>query len=114
MTLIQWDDVPYFITLARQGSLSATARLLGVEHSTVARRVDNLERSLKLKLFNRFARGWTLTPEGEKLLEQAHALEEEMMAFQRAAIEYSPFEGKVEISAPLTLVSLFLIPHFGR
>ena len=114
MKPIQWDDVPYFITLARQGSLSATARLLGVEHSTVARRVDNLERSLKLKLFNRFARGWTLTPEGEKLLEQAHALEEEMMAFQRAAIEYSPFEGKVEISAPLTLVSLFLIPHLSN
>ena len=113
MTPIQWDDVPYFITLARQGSLSATARLLSVEHSTVARRVDNLERSLKLKLFDRFARGWTLTPEGEKLFAQARVLEEEMLAFQRAAVEYSPFEGKVDVSAPSALISLFLMPHLN-
>ncbi|NAW28265.1 LysR family transcriptional regulator, partial [Salmonella sp. sc-h42] len=37
---LQWDDVRYFLVLAREGSLSAAARRLAVEHTTVARRAD--------------------------------------------------------------------------
>lgn len=72
---MQWDDVRYFLALAREGSLSAGARALGVEHSTISRRVGQLEAALGLRLFDRLPRGWQLTQEGESLLPQALALE---------------------------------------
>lgn len=62
---LQWDDIRYFLELARVGSLSGTARNLSVEHSTVARRVEALEQSLGVKLFDRLPKGWSLTLEGE-------------------------------------------------
>ena len=68
---MQWDDVRYFLALARQGSLSAAARLLAIEHSTVARRVSSFEQALGIKLFDRLPRGWTLTPEGQAIFERA-------------------------------------------
>jgi DNA-binding transcriptional LysR family regulator len=48
-----WADVRIFVALARYGSLSATARVLGVNHATVARRLAGLERALRTKLFER-------------------------------------------------------------
>lgn len=113
MNDLQWDDLRYFLALARQGSLSATARLLDIEHTTVARRVSNLEQSLGLKLFDRLARGWTLTPEGHALLERACLLEEDMQALQRAALGHSALAGRVRVSAPPLLLSHFVLPHLG-
>ncbi|HET8706997.1 MAG TPA: LysR family transcriptional regulator, partial [Pseudomonadales bacterium] len=73
---LQWDDIRYFLALTRSGSLSAASRLLGVEHSTVARRVDALEQSLGIRLFNRLPKGWSLTTEGESLAAQARRMED--------------------------------------
>ncbi|MGD7385698.1 helix-turn-helix domain-containing protein, partial [Ralstonia pseudosolanacearum] len=54
---MQWDDIRHFLALAREGSLSAAARRLGVEHTTVARRADALEQALGVWLFDRLPRG---------------------------------------------------------
>lgn len=72
---LQWDDVRYFLVLAREGSLSAAARRLAVEHTTVARRADALEQSLGVRLFDRLPRGWRLTAEGNALAERAERME---------------------------------------
>ncbi len=111
---MQWDDVRYFLALARQGSLSATARWLEIEHSTVARRVSSLERALGLKLFDRLARGWTLTAEGQTLYEHACLLEENMQALQRAAQGQSALAGRVRVSLPPQLLSYFVLPHLDE
>lgn len=111
---MQWDDVRYFLALARQGSLSATARWLEIEHSTVARRVSSLERALGLKLFDRLARGWTLTAEGQMLYEPACLLEENMQALQRTAQGHSALTGRVRISLPPQLLSYFVLPHLDE
>jgi hypothetical protein len=79
---MQWDDIRYFLELARTGSLSGAARRLKVEHSTVARRVESLEQALGLRLFDRLPRAWTLTAEGELLVAQADRLDEEAQAFR--------------------------------
>jgi DNA-binding transcriptional LysR family regulator len=114
MNAMQWDDVRYFLALARQGSLSATARWLDIEHSTVARRVSSLERALGLKLFDRLARGWTLTAEGQTLYEHACLLEENMQALQRAAQGQSALAGRVRVSLPPQLLSYFVLPHLDE
>lgn len=111
---MQWDDVRYFLALARQRSLSATARWLEVEHSTVARRVSSLEQALGLKLFDRLARGWTMTAQGHALYERACLLEEDMHGLQRTALGQSALAGHVRVSAPPFLLSHFVMPYLDE
>ena len=108
---LQWDDVRYFLTLSREGSLSASARLLKVEHSTVARHVDSLEKTLRIKLFDRLARGWVLTQDGVELFKRAELLEVDMRSLWRAAMANTTLSGTVRLSAPPILMSDFLVPR---
>lgn len=110
---LQWDDVRHFLALARLGSLSAAARKLGVEHSTVARRVEALEQALAVRLFDRLPRGWALTPEGETLAHQARKLEDEALAFARVALGVSSLQGTVRLSAPPGMAAHFLVPRLA-
>jgi DNA-binding transcriptional LysR family regulator len=105
---LSWDDVRYFLELARQGKLTKTAQVLGVEHSTVARRVASLEATLGLRLFDRLPKSWVLTSEGEGLLDYARRVEEEALAFSRAGDGYGTLRGTVRISAPPVFASAFL------
>jgi DNA-binding transcriptional LysR family regulator len=111
---LSWDDVRYFLCLARSGSLSAAARLLAVEHSTVARRIGALETAIQLRLFNRLPRGWQLTDEGKTLLEAAERIELEAHAFGRAIQGMTAMQGTVRLSAPPALSSHFLMPLMAQ
>jgi len=110
---MEWGDVRYFLALARAGSLSAASRRLGVEHTTVSRRVDALESALGTRLFDRLPRGWRLTAEGERLVEDAARLEEEALAFARRAAGDAGVAGPVTVSAPPFLANQFLAPRLG-
>jgi DNA-binding transcriptional LysR family regulator len=109
-----WDDIRYFLELARQGKLTVAARVLGVEHSTVARRVGALETQLGVRLFDRLPKSWILTGEGEALLEYARRIEEQALAFSRASAGYGAVHGTVSVSAPPVFASAFLVPRLAR
>ncbi|WP_369975978.1 LysR family transcriptional regulator [Xanthomonas bundabergensis] len=111
---LAWDDVRYFLSLARSGSLSAAARALAVEHSTVARRIGALEAAVRLRLFDRLPRGWQLTDEGRALLEAAERIELEAHAFGRAIQGMTSMRGKVRLSAPPALSSQLLMPLMAQ
>lgn len=111
---LSWDDVRYFLELARRGKLTVAARVLGVEHSTVARRVGMLEATLGLRLFDRLPKSWNLTAEGEGLLAHARRIEEEALAFSRAGTGYGALRGSVRVSAPPAFASHFIVPHLAR
>jgi DNA-binding transcriptional LysR family regulator len=111
---LSWDDVRYFLELARQGKLTTAARVLGVEHSTVARRVGSLEQRLGVRLFDRLPKSWVLTSEGEGLLGYARRIEEEALAFSRASAGYGTLRGRVRVSAPPVFASAFLVPRLAR
>jgi DNA-binding transcriptional LysR family regulator len=64
---LDWDDLRYFLAVARTGSLSAAARSLAVNHSTVLRRLSALEARLEARLFERYHTGYQMTPAGEEL-----------------------------------------------
>ena len=114
MTAPVWDDVRFFLAVAREGSLSGAARSLKVEHSTVARRVGALEGSLGVRLFDRMARHWALTPEGDALVEPAQRLEQQALAFARAAAaSTTSLKGTVRVSAPPAFASQFLVPRLA-
>jgi len=74
-----WEDLRYFLHVARTGSLSAASKSLDVNGSTVSRRIDHLEKSLGYKLFERHRHGVHLTEQGrhflDPVLQMAHAAE---------------------------------------
>jgi DNA-binding transcriptional LysR family regulator len=68
---LDWEEVRYFVALARHGTLSATARALRVNHATVARRIASLETLFGRTLFDRRAKGYVLTAVGKAVLGEA-------------------------------------------
>src|SRR6266481_2775971 len=74
-TMIDWDDVRYFLAVARGGSVRAAAERLGVNHSTVLRRVAQLEERLGARMFEKLPSGYRLTAAGEEVLEFADQME---------------------------------------
>lgn len=78
-----WDDLRIFLAVQRRTSHGGAARLLGVNPSTVGRRVAALEVALGTRLFDRTPAGVTLTPAGTTLLARATRIEEEAFALER-------------------------------
>jgi molybdenum-dependent DNA-binding transcriptional regulator ModE len=74
-TMIDWDDVRYFLAVARGGSVRAAAERLGVNHSTVLRRIAQLEERLGVQMFEKLPSGYRLTAAGEEILEFADQME---------------------------------------
>lgn len=74
--MLNWDDLRYFLEVARTQRVSAAGTRLGVQHSTVSRRIQTLERELDTVLFNKStASGFTLTGEGERFFAYAERIE---------------------------------------
>ncbi|WP_131196709.1 LysR family transcriptional regulator [Lichenihabitans psoromatis] len=73
--MIDWDDIRYFLSVARATSVRAAAALLGVNHATVLRRVAQLEQRLGVQLFEKLPSGYRLTAAAEEVLEFAEQME---------------------------------------
>lgn len=108
--MLIWDDIRFFLAVSRSGSLSGAARTLNVEHSTVSRRVGQLEMEVGTRLFDRLPRGWQLTAEGHDLRSRAEAIEEGVLGFQRSASGVDPLAGTVRVSAPPLLLANLILP----
>jgi DNA-binding transcriptional LysR family regulator len=80
---IDWDDLRTALFLARAGSVRRAARDLGVSHSTVLRRLDALEATTGVRLFERKAEGYEVTPAGQDVFDTAVNLEEGVLALER-------------------------------
>lgn len=78
-----WDNLRYYLEVARTGAVSTAAKQLQVSHATVLRRIDQLEQSLGVKLFKRLQSGYTLSDSGHALWPQALAIETQNLALER-------------------------------
>ncbi|QNN56663.1 LysR family transcriptional regulator [Diaphorobacter ruginosibacter] len=78
-----WDDLRVFLAVAREGALSAAARALGVNHSTVLRRLGALESRMDVRLFDRLPTGYAMTLAGESLRDRLRGVEEQIDTAQR-------------------------------
>lgn len=100
-TSLDWDDYRFFLTLANAKSIRAAATQLGVSHSTVIRRLDNLEHSLDARLFERNAGTKNLTVAGEDVLRGAQEIEDSVQSISRLVTgRDSELAGVVKISMP--------------
>ena len=109
-----WNDLRVFLTLAREGSLTAAARRLEVSHPTVARRIKVLEDSFGARLFDRLPDKFVLTAAGEGLLEDAQAMERAAESLHRRSAGLGDtMHGTVRLSAGEAMTD-FLARHLPR
>jgi DNA-binding transcriptional LysR family regulator len=110
-----WNALQSFLAVVRSGRLTAAARQLGVDHSTLSRRIADLEQTLQLRLFDRRPGGYTLTPQGETLLDFAQSMEATALGIlANVAGSSLKIAGTVRIGAPDGFGTSFLAPRLGR
>lgn len=96
-----WDDVKYFLAVARHGSTQAAAKALGLSQSTVHRRVAELERAIGRDLVTRSPAGYRLTAFGEEMLPYAEDLERAAIAFGERKVALDRVEiGVIRVTCP--------------
>jgi len=96
-----WDDLRFFLALARSGSISAAARELEVNHSTVSRRIQALEEKHGVQLFQRQAGGYQMLDAADAILAQAEAMETQSLEISRVLFgKDTRLEGPINITMP--------------
>ncbi len=109
---MDWDGVRVFLAVARAGRLSAAARRLAVEHTTISRRLAALEQELGTTLFYRTAAGYRLTPVGENVLVNAEAMERAALAVgARARADTGAVAGRVRLAMIPEIASHWFAAH---
>lgn len=109
---IDWDDFRFVLAIVRGGTVSAAAKQLGVDHTTVIRRVDRLERHLSAKLFDRRKTGYQLTEAGHRVASSAEVIESTVAANQDLiGGSKAHLTGTVRIGAPDGFGTHFLAPR---
>ncbi len=112
---MDWNNLRYFLELARTGTLAGAARRLGVEHTTVSRRIQALEKQAGEMLFSREAGGHRLTEAGRHLLPGVEAMEAAVLGVERLApAPGSGPSGVVRVGATEGFGTLILAPHLAR
>jgi DNA-binding transcriptional LysR family regulator len=106
-----WDNLRYFLAVAREGSLSGAARRLRVNHTTVLRRVAALEATVGAALFDRLPSGYVLTAAGDEMQRAALKVEEDMAAVARRLAGADPRAGGVLRAATLDILAQHVLPR---
>lgn len=109
---MNWDDLRFLVTLGREGTLAAAARQLGVDQTTVARRLRTLEQDLGTPLFERNDGLWRPTAVGGRVLERVGRIEEDVAGISRLAeAGAAAVGGVVRITAVGAFIGDWLVPR---
>lgn len=108
---MEWDEVRYFLAVVRGGSVRAGAERLGVDHSTVLRRIAQLERRLGAIMFEKMPSGYRLTGAGEEVVPLAEQMESASHALQAKVFGRDQgVRGKLRVTMPAVVASHLLMP----
>lgn len=111
---VNWEHLRALIAVARGGTLSAAAKMLGVKHSTVSRHLADLEQDIRTRLVIRSPGGLKLTDAGLRLLEAAQAMEAQASAAQdEISGRDVSVSGTVRVGAPDAFGAFLLAPRLG-
>jgi DNA-binding transcriptional LysR family regulator len=112
--MIDWDDVRYFLAVAREGSVRGAAERLEVNHSTVLRRVAHLEERLGAHMFEKLPSGYRLTAAGEEVLEFANQMEASSHQLEtRVFGRDQGVRGRLRVTLAPPLAAHLLMPDFA-
>lgn len=111
---MNWDDLRIFLAVARSGSISGAARQLGVQHSTISRRIRQFEEKLGTRLLERKRSGYELTPAGENVKQAASKIECEVLGVDGALLgQDTNLVGPLRVTAINNMASSVLMPMFA-
>src|SRR4051794_13401767 len=112
--MIDWDDVRYFLAVARGGSVRAAAEHLGVNHATVLRRIAQLEERLGVQMFEKLPSGYRLTSAGEEVLEFAGQMETSSLQLEtRVFGRDQSVRGRLRVTLAPPLATHLLMPDLA-
>ena len=83
IALMDWNNLQFFLAVARNGTIRSAAESLKVNHSTVSRRINAYEEQVGMRLFNRANSGYTLMPAGVDMLVSIERIESEVLMLDR-------------------------------
>lgn len=111
--MFNWSDLTYFLEVARLGRLAPAAKRLNVDHSTVGRRISELEKALNVKLFDRTQSGFVLAEAGHRLLAYAESMENSALAIVENAGQSAAPSGVVRLVMMEGIASFYLAPRMS-
>ena len=112
---MDWDDLHYFLAVARAGSLSAAGRSLGVSQPTVSRRLAAIETRLSARLFDHIENRYVLTPAGDDILSMVEQVEETVAGIdRRVAGKDLSLRGELRLTCTEVLANIYLAPHLSE
>ena len=113
---LNWDDLRVFLHAARAGNLSQTAKRMRLDHSTVSRRIAQMEASLGIAVFERHRTGLKLNEIGERLLRHAEKVESAVIAIHEEASigDTEGLAGTVRLATMEGIASLYLAQRFSN
>lgn len=112
--MIDWDDIRYFLAVARGGSVRAAAKSLGVNHATILRRIAQLEERLGALMFEKLPAGYRLTAAGEEILELAKQMEASSLKLETRVLgRDQSVRGLLRVTLAPPLATHLLMPDFA-
>ena len=111
---MNWDDLRYFLAIAREGQMLGAAARMGVSQARLSRHIAALEADLGARLFDRTTRGSVLTEDGAKLLVTAERIEAEVLTGTAQIQGHEEIAGTIRIGAPDGFGGAFLAPRLGQ
>jgi DNA-binding transcriptional LysR family regulator len=109
--MIDWDDLRIVLAVARNGSALRAAQALGVNQTTVMRRMTRLEAAIGAELFESRQTGYHLTPLGQSIAETAAVVEKEVKALEHAlGAKQRALTGSVRVTTPEMLANILITP----
>ena len=112
MHKLDWSDLQFILAVADTGTLAGAARALGVNHSTVLRRINTFEEENAVRLFDRQRSGYALTAEGQQLLEAAKSVDDIINGLERKiAGKDLRLEGTIRITTTDSFLFELINPH---
>ncbi len=110
---MNWDNLQIFLTAAQQGTVARAARVLGIDPTTVSRRISALEASLQQTLFERTPEGFALTAAGRALVPQAEAMAAAAARIRSGRDAGDGLSGQLRVSVSEGFGSSFIAPRLA-
>jgi len=111
---LNWDDLLFFLALAENKTVSATAKILGVNYVTVSRRIDRLEEALNEKIFERQSDGYLLTIDGELLYQKSLLVRDGVDRVNNAFHHVSQYKKTIKLSMVHSLADGLVIESLAE
>lgn len=111
---MKWDDLHFVLAVEREGGLAGASRLLGVSYSTAHRHLSQIERGLKLRIFDRRSDGYHVTSMAKEIVDTAMRMEVEALELERRVLGADKtLSGTIRVSTS-ELMGLYVLPPMFR